>query len=117
MSRGPLFFCSLKGCAGVYGASPRYPLFCKTFGFCILFWQCLLGGRLGPFPARGAVRFCCECLQRGQFSPAFFPRGKKAPLAVERKTVKGAFRWAPLTIPRRPIKGAAAPFFGLIPRG
>ena len=87
------------GLHGVYGASPRYPV---VLGFATLrvvrfFWQCLLGGRLGP---------------------PFFPAGKESAAGGVKKGGQGGLPMGPLDDPPTANKGGVrAPFFGLIPRG
>ena len=82
---------------GVTGLRPGTLCFCKTFGFCILFWQCLLGGRLGP---------------------PFFPAGKESAAGGVKKGGQGGLPMGPLDDPPTANKGGVrAPFFGLIPRG
>ena len=71
-----LCFAALRVVRGLRGFAPVPCGFgvCKTFGFCILFWQCLLKGRLGP---------------------PFFPAGKESAAGGVKKGGQGGFRWPP----------------------
>ena len=89
-----------EGRSFYYGASPRYPVvlgLLQPFGLYGFFWQCLLGGRLGP---------------------PFFPAGKESAAGGVKKGGQGGLPMGPLDDPPTANKGGVrAPFFGLIPRG
>ncbi len=97
--RYPVVFCSLTGCAGFlrgFAPVPRGFGVCKTFGFCILFWQCLLGGRLGP---------------------PFFPAGKESAAGGVKKGGQGGLPNGPLDDPPTANKGGCGPLFWINPPG